>query len=341
MLYTALLAILALQGNPAEATQSPEQSVAPLQRVVTKVGKLDITLGDVRAEVNRLVPMTFFHSNLPEEEKLSTYKTALGNLVEKSLIHQDAIARGMNPTEEQIRAEFHITLQKAGPEYANLPDEKFEELLGVYRPKVIRRLLLDQNEARFVTSIPKIKDDAVKARYEMIQSELFSPEEARFQHILCKVPPSASRQEGAAVRKEIDALHTRLVDGEDFGEVAKEFSDDIFASVGGDMGFVEKGAFSIRELDASAFKLADGEISTVLTSLYGFHILRRLETRPSRQLSFEEVAAGLRTGLEMESKSVAREAWMNEMREKIGVTELIKLEDDSLPPSEGGPKGPQ
>lgn len=334
MLYTAILTVLALQGNPAEATQSPEQSVAPLERVVTKVGTIEITLGDVRAEVNRLVPMTFFHSNLPEEEKLSTYKTALGNLVDKSLIHQDAITRGLNPTEEQIRAEFQATLVKAGPEYASLPEEKFNELLNVYRPKVVRRWMLDQNEARFMASVPAIKEEALQQRYDMIRTELVSPEEARFQHILCKVPPAASKQEGAAVRKEIESLRERLIAGEDFGGVAKEYSDDIFASVGGDMGFVQKGAFTIRELDSAAFELADGDVSEVLTSLYGFHILLRLETRAPRQLSFEEVTADLRTGLEMEIEAVAREAWMAEMRKAIGVEELIKLEDDSLPPTD-------
>lgn len=331
MLATALLILLPLQADTPEATQNAQQDLPPLERVVTRVGEIDITLGDVRAEVNRLVPMTFFHARLPEEDKLKTYKEALNNLVERNLIHLDAQARGITASGKEVREEFKKTLAKAGPEYAGIDEAQFDRLLEQYHDMVVRRILIDKNEVRFTESIPEISEEAIRARYDMIAEELFSPEEARFQHILCKVPPSASRQEGAAVRKEVEALRQRALDGEDFGELAKEFSDDIYASVGGDMGFIQKGAFSIRELDKQAFELKDTEVSVVMTSLYGFHILKRVETRAPRQMGFDEVAAELRIGLEMEASSKAREAWMTEMRETFGVEELIVLEDDSLP----------
>lgn len=335
MLHSALLLLLAVQSTPAPAIQSPESVVPPLERVVTQVGVVGITLGDVRAEVNRLVPLTFFHTRMPEEEKLSTYKKALGNLVESALIHQDALARKIPTSEKEIRAEFRNALAKVGNQYANISEAEFAELLETYRVQVVRRLLIEKNKARFAAELPEVTEEAVLKRYEMIKDELMTPEEARFLHILCKVPPVVEKAEGIAIRAEIDALHQRLVDGEDFEKLAKEFSDDIFASVGGDMGFIQTGAFSIRELNSSAFALQDGETSEVLISLYGFHILRRVETRAPRQLSFEEAQPEIRIGLAMEIHAAERVAWLAEIGESIGVEELITLDDDQLPVTEG------
>jgi len=335
MLPSALLLLFAVQSAPAPVTQSPETSIPPLERVVTQVGTVGITLGDVRGEVNRLVPLTFFHTRMPEEKKLATYKKALGNLVESALIHQDALARKIPSTEKEIRAEFRVALTKVGKQYANISDAEFSTLLDTYRVQVVRRLLIDKNEARFEAELPEVSEEAVLKRFEMIKEELITPEEARFLHILCKVPPVVDKAEGIAIRAEIDALRQRLVDGENFEQLAKEYSDDIFASVGGDMGFIQTGAFSIRELNSSAFALKDGETSEVLISLYGFHILRRVETRAPRRLTLEEAQPDIRIGLAMEIRATARIAWLAEISASIGVEELITLDDDQLPATEG------
>ena len=330
MLYAALLILSALQNPPAEATSSQDTSIDPLQRVVTIVGSEEIKFLDIRAEVNRLVPLNFYHAKLPEEERVATYRKALKNLVEKSLIYQDAVARGLQITEEDIRTEFRAALDKAGPQYAEISDQEFDELLEEYRPRVARRVLIDRNEERFEASIPVVTEEAMKERFEATRDMWVTPEEARFRHIMVRVEPSASTQEKDSIRQQVEALQKRLLDGEDFAAAAEKYSDDIYATVGGDMGFIVKGAFRLRDVDASAFELQDGEISDVIKSLYGFHIVLRVETNPARPLTFEEAKADLREVLEVETRMVAREAWLESMRNSLGVKELITLEDETL-----------
>lgn len=333
MLTTSFLLLLALppqtEQEPANTTDeaAPQEQPSPLERVVALVGGIEITLGDVRAEVNRLVPVTFFHARLPEEKKVETYQKALSNLIERSLIHQDARLRKIPVSREEIVAEFRKTLSKAGPQYQDISDSEFEELLLQYEAKVVRRILIDKNEARFETTIPPVTEEELLKLYDMLQPELVTPLEARFQHILLKVDPSAGRQEAMMVYATMEGLVTRLDGGEDFSALAKEFSQDIYATNGGDMGFIRDGSFQVGELNQAAFALQDNERSKILSSLYGYHLLKRIETKPQQPLTFAEAKADLKSHLATQLRSTTRSAWMDEMRNAIGVTEIIKLED--------------
>jgi len=332
MFVAASLLLCTFAGAMDQDSQAPDTSPPSLlETVVAKVGILEIDLADVKAEVNRIVPLEFFHARLPEDQKEETYRKALDSLIEKGLIQQDAMERGIEIEEQAMRAEFHRTLTKAGAQYADIQEDEFLQLLEQYRPMVERRLLIDRNEARFQETLPKIGEAEVQQRYQELKDDLVSPQEARFLHIMAKVAPSAGQAEAMVVRDELKKLRTRIEQGESFAELAKRFSDDIYSSQGGDMGFIAEGAFQISELNKAAFALKDGEMSEVLTSLYGFHLLRRIETRPARKLSLEEAAPILRATLEEETQFAAREAWISSMKESIGVEILIDLNQNILP----------
>jgi len=297
-----------------------------LATVVAHVGTMDIDLRAVKAEVNRIVPLEFFHARLPENQREETYRKALQSLIEKALMQQDAVARGLRATEDELRAEFHRTLAKAGPQYTDLSEDKFAELLEQYRPMVERRLLIDKNEARFEASVQGVSEQDLQDAYEARKAELFAPQEARFLHILAKVAPSAG-----AVRGEMEKLRQQIVAGESFADLARQYSDDIYGQQGGDMGFIAEGAFQIGELNKAAFALADGETSEVLSSLYGFHLLQRVETKAERPLSYEEAAPMLRQAMALERHDAARTAWIAQMEDAIGVAILFDLNDEILP----------
>jgi parvulin-like peptidyl-prolyl isomerase len=320
-----LIPLVLLLSFPVAQNQeaAPAQTTQILDQVVAVAGQAEITLKDVRAEVNRIIPVTFFHARMPEDQKMETYRKALDNLIERALIHQGAQARGITASEQEIRAEFKKTLQQAGPQYANISADKFTELLEGYRPKVVRRILIDKNNLRFESTLKPIADAEIKEVYEAQKSHLLAPVEARFLHILRKVDPAAGQEEGLKVRTEMQDLLEQLANGADFKALAKQHSEDIFASTGGDMGFIQQGALRITELNQAAFALKDGETSELLTSLYGFHILRRVESRPPRQLTLEEAAAGLKLEIASNRRNAARAKWLEQLKKELGVEELV------------------
>ncbi|NQU47327.1 MAG: peptidylprolyl isomerase [Planctomycetes bacterium] len=334
MLTTSFLLLLALPAQVADQqpvedqnTPPPQQQPSPLERIVAIVGGSEITLGDVRAEVNRIVPVTFFHARLPEKKKVETYQQALSNLIERTLIHQDALARKLTVSDIELRDEFRKTLAKAGAQYQNINEDEFERLLLDYEAKVRRRILIDKNEARFEKTIPPITEQRLHDLYEMLKPELITPLEARFRHILRKVDPSANRQDAMVIRAEMEEIVARLESGEDFSKLASEVSEDIYASNGGDMGFIRNGSFQVGELNDAAFALTDNETSGILTSLYGFHLLQRVESKAQKPLSFAEAEEELRLHLATQLRATQRQEWMKNMRSQIKVEEIIRLDD--------------
>lgn len=304
----------------------PQDSGAP-NPVLTRVGEVEITFQDLHREVNRLIPLQFFHSRVPREKQSEFTRQAMDSLIEKALVFQDARARGLEPSEKDVRERFKETLRAAGRQYDGISRAEQERLLESYRPLVVRRILLDRNEARFEASLPRVPEEAVRRLFDELAGRLSSPEEVRFRHILLKVPASASAAEAEELRQRMVALRERLAAGEAFADLAREASEDIFASEGGDMGFVMREDFKIKALADSAFSLADGQTSGILQSLYGFHLLRREETRPGRPLSFEEARGMLASRLAGEERRKAREAWMAELRERYPVKVLMRPED--------------
>jgi len=287
---------------------------------IAKVGQIEITREQLRAEVNRLIPLTFYHSKVPEGRLRELELQARDSLIERALVHQDAIARKIAVSEEEILAEFQRTLTKAGPGFANLSKERSAALLQQYRPLVQRRILLDKNEARFEKSLPVIDEPLLRGRYGELREELVTAEEAHILHILVKVDPSSSKEQSDEIRAKMDAIVADLEGGAPFATVAGEHSEDIYAVNGGDMGFVTQDSFNLRKIGEAIFALQDGETSEVLASLYGFHVARRLATKPGRPLTFEEARADLLARVEIEVRDATRKTWLSRLREKHGVT---------------------
>lgn len=97
--------------------------------------------------------------------------------------------------------------------------------------------------------------------------------------------PTVSRSQKEISRKQMMELRERILNGEDFGELAKEFSDDPgSAQYGGELGFVERGQF-VPEFEAAALKMQPGQLSQPIESAFGFHLIELLERRGNRYSS--------------------------------------------------------
>lgn len=318
--HALMLLVLATSAAAQLATASPAD-------VLIRVGSEVITRSDLENELNRLVPNTVFHSKVPSGRREELTETALEQLVERSLIYQQAVDVNLPVSETEIAEEFDRTLALAGLGADSTDSESVDRLLEQYRPLVVRRILLDKNEARFEASVPAVTDEQVRALFDQRAQDLFAPEESRFIHILKKVAPSAGDQEALAIRRQTEQIQAELSEGGDIAELAREHSDDIYAARGGDMGFVRRGSFLTDAVDRVAFALADGETSGIIATIYGFHIVKRLETRPERLFGYEEAARGLRAELVVTTRLAVRDAWMSELRASYPVEHL---EDPTL-----------
>jgi len=135
----------------------------------------------------------------------------------------------------------------------------------------------------------EVSDENLRRYFEDHRSEFVAREERAMRHILFSVPAGAPDDEVAEAQAEALSVLERLRGGEDFTALAKTFSDDPgSADNGGDLGWVERGVM-VAPFETAAFALGKGEISELVRTDFGFHIIQVTDTRGGSDAGFEDV----------------------------------------------------
>ncbi|MBW2277146.1 MAG: peptidylprolyl isomerase, partial [Deltaproteobacteria bacterium] len=179
--------------------------------------------------------------------------------------------------------------------------------------------------------------DQVKQYYETNKFKYTNLEKmARARHILIKVAEDATDEEKAKAREEIDGLLVRANAGEDFAELARQFSEDPGSGIkGGDLDYNPKGKM-VPEFDEAMFSLEPGQISDVLETKYGFHIIRLVGFREGN-ISLEEATEEIADILYRRSEgskraAAAAEEYLAKLRDGATIESLVPAEaEDNAP----------
>jgi peptidyl-prolyl cis-trans isomerase D len=148
---------------------------------------------------------------------------------------------------------------------------------------------------------------------------LSKPEQVRARHLLIRIPEDASDEDSAAARERAEAARERVVsEGEDFAAVASELSEDeATAPLGGDLGVFARGT-NDPALDEAVFGLEVGEVSELVRSSYGFHVVQVEERIPARKPTYENERLALaREAATRERARTLAEARSQEIAEAI------------------------
>jgi peptidyl-prolyl cis-trans isomerase D len=149
-----------------------------------------------------------------------------------------------------------------------------------------------------------VTDADVRAAYTANLDNFRTPESMHARHIL-KMTEGKSADEKAQLRKQAEEILKQVKGGADFGEVAKKNSDDA-ASTGGDLGTFGRGKM-VKPFEDAAFALKPNEISGIVESEFGYHIIQVLEKTPSIIRPLETVRADIETELRKQKLATAME----------------------------------
>lgn len=144
--------------------------------------------------------------------------------------------------------------------------------------------------------------------------------QSHLRHILIKVNEVTSEKEA---KQRMEIIRERAEHGEDFAELAKQYSEDSSASNGGDLGWVNPNE-NLPELDRAMEKLAIAEISPIIKSQFGIHIIQVTERR-QQDMSNEAAKLKARQEIRARKSDEAYQDWIRELRDKAFVE--IRLED--------------
>ncbi|QQS36793.1 MAG: peptidylprolyl isomerase [Ignavibacteriales bacterium] len=145
------------------------------------------------------------------------------------------------------------------------------------------QLPVEFEDAFVNTEVNQVYPDVVKTRFGYHIVKVTDKQERvpqlRASHILVSLSNQEGPVDSIAAKSRIDSVMMRIKSGEDFGELAKEYSDDTGSKPnGGDLGFFERRQM-VKEFDEAAFKMKVGDVSDVIRTAYGYHIIKLTEKK--------------------------------------------------------------
>ncbi|GIK25108.1 MAG: peptidylprolyl isomerase [Betaproteobacteria bacterium] len=147
-----------------------------------------------------------------------------------------------------------------------------------------------------------VSAEEIKAAYEKNAKNFVTQEERRASHILIQVPADAPEAELTAARAKIDAILQQLKRSPaDFAKLAREYSQDPGSGPkGGDLGFFPRGAM-VKPFEDAVFSLKENQVSDVVRSEFGFHIIRLTGIKPGKVRSLDEARDSIAAELKLQA----------------------------------------
>jgi len=193
-----------------------------------------------------------------------------------AVLKEDDIKKGLHPTTEELKA-FFDSHQKS---YANSVPEK----------RKIKYVMLDTGKIQGV----QVTRDELQAYYNQHRDQYRVPEQVKVSHILIKTPlpgPDGKVDDKgvAEAQRRAEDLLKQLKAGAKFEDLAKKSSEDPgSAKEGGSLGWIGKGR-TVAEFEKAAFSLPKGQMSGLVKSSYGFHIIRVDDKQDAHMKTLDEV----------------------------------------------------
>ncbi len=293
--------------------------------VVARVNGKPLTAFELNEEFQEIMPMMgSYHGGIPQEKIAEIREQALNRLIEKELQYQYALEKGLSVSKKEIESELSEMEKRVGS------PAKFKDALkksGITKEKLkefIRKgLLIAKAKNQEVTSKSALSESELKDYYEKNKGSFKRPVEFRASHILIGVDPAATKEEREKKNKFAKDLLAKIRAGEDFVKLAMRYSTDQgSAPIGGDLGAFHKG-MAEQSFETAVLSLKVGEVSDVVETLYGYHIIMLTGMTPETLLSFDDVRMDIKNKLEKKRGDDLYKNWMEGLRAKANI-EIVK-----------------
>jgi parvulin-like peptidyl-prolyl isomerase len=311
--FLAGLAVISL-GHAAQA--------AVADRIVAVVNDEVITL----SELNRLLEpyksrLEKAPLGLERDKALADARMdVLNQLVSNLLMEQQARKSGIAVRDAEVTEAIEELLVKRNFSQDELYRmlERDGMTLDAYRKGMRDQLMRIKLLQREIKTKVGVSDEEIGEYYSKHRAVYEGNEAVRIRQILLLLPKSADEDGRARLRAEAEALQRRLADGESFVLLAARHSQGPAASEGGDIGFVERGVI-LPEVEEVAFSLPMNQVSPLIESPVGFHIIQVTDRRGAGLKAMEAVREEIRARIEQEKLEKKFEEWIVALRKKSHV----------------------
>lgn len=283
---------------------------------------------------------------LLQQNELTTeqYESSLRNQLTIGKV-ESFVTAGVTVSDREAENEYRKRNEKAVLRYFIIDPAKLESKIAALSDPELREYF-EKNKAKYdvpekrksrYAFVDMVKyrreltatDDELRVYYQEHQDEYRLPAQVTAQHILFKTQGKTPEQVEEIRKKATDVL-ARAKKGEDFSRLAMQFSEDTSASQGGNLGTFGRGAM-VPEFEQAAFNLGVGAISDLVTTQFGFHIVKVNAKQEEKVRTFDEVKEAIRPVVLFAKARVKA----NEIAEQIAVDLVTNKDLDAVAPKHG------
>jgi parvulin-like peptidyl-prolyl isomerase len=275
---------------PAAAEPAaPAKPAAPvdLNKVVAVVNGEPITMADVDAVLKMAGPAPM---PLPEEQQKERLKIAVGMLIDNVLMHQFLVKNTAPPQAAEIDkklAEMETALKQQKKTLAEVCTEMHMS------PAKMREDVADH--LRWAAYVREHVTEATLEQYFKEYKDFFDRVLVRCSHIVLRLPANASEPDKAQARAKLQAVRADIAANKlDFAEAAKKYSQCPTAEKGGDLGYIPRKSVTDDVFAKTAFAMQPGQVSDVVQTDYGLHLIKVTERKPGQPQEFAKIKEQVR-----------------------------------------------
>jgi peptidyl-prolyl cis-trans isomerase C len=309
----SLLAVLWLVPATFAANKTPAGQIALVNNTAIMRQDLDREM--------QLVAMKLTRQGKPVNvEQLKPYEGKIREtLINRILLLQKSQALGITVKDGVVTKaldDFKSVFQNPEVYHKTLKEMGYTEktLKKQIKNGLTIKSLLDKEVLRKIA----VSDKQARAFYDSHPDLFQKPEQVKASHILIKVPKDADAAKKAAALDKIKSLKQRIDKGEKFAALAMEYSEGPSKTKGGDLGFFTRDQM-VKPFADAAFALKPGQVSDVVTTDFGYHLIRVTDRKPAHTMAFNEVKDAISKRLYEEQEGKEIGAYLKKLKEHADI----------------------
>lgn len=296
-----------------------------LDEPVAEINETILTRMDLDREFRLLsaqIPANEFQEipgdGIPDESIL------LEKLIDRELLIQQALKKEIRVTTSMV----NVRLKRLKNQFEN--EQQFrdavektgltmEEIRAIIEKGLMIEQLLENDVFRYIF----VSKAEAQTYYEEQLQQFTRPVEVRASHIIIRAPAETDGYNRSTAMNKIIKIIDRLQAGDNFSALAIEYSDGPNRHLGGDLGYFSKSEI-IEPVSDEAFSLYPGDVSRVIETEYGFHLIKVMDRKPVRTLPFESVREEIQFILEDEKQKTAAGKYIARLKKKAVISRFLE-----------------
>jgi len=279
-------------------------------------------------------------SSIPEKtdpQYTVLQQNLLDSIIVMKILESYAKENNINVTDKEVADEISALIKNYESEAAFEKDLKDRNLSRTFLNEQVKSQLLRDKVFALATKDVTVSDEETKKYYDDNAETLFMvPEQVKASHILIKFAIPEGQELNDTIKAEaktkITDIQEQLNNGADFAELAKQYSEDTASAVnGGDIGFISKGQ-TVAEFEEAAFALGVGQLSEIVETTFGYHIIKCIEKQSPYVKTYDEVKDTIKSYLLNNEQLVVWEDFVYSLVDKAGIVYSSSLKGQLLEP---------